>query len=95
MAALRGRRILVGMSLTPDDEVRSREELAAFVRQLHQDFLQQGDAWENNTLAAFLEALAAWVHDSPGFYRNFGKELPADGDWTFIARALQAATVYE
>ncbi|WP_435813000.1 DUF7660 family protein, partial [Streptomyces rochei] len=51
--------------------------------------------WENNTLAAFLEALAAWVHDSPGFYRNFGKELPADGDWTFIARALQAATVYE
>ncbi|WP_442712901.1 DUF7660 family protein [Streptomyces rochei] len=39
--------------------------------------------------------LAAWVHDSPGFYRNFGKELPADGDWTFIARALQAATVYE
>lgn len=46
------------MSLTPDDEVRSREELAAFVRQLHQDFLQQGDAWENNTLAAFLEALS-------------------------------------
>ncbi|WP_455432917.1 DUF7660 family protein [Streptomyces rochei] len=39
--------------------------------------------------------LAAWVHDSPGFYRNFGKELPADGDWTFIARALQAAAVYE
>ncbi|MFF9192800.1 DUF7660 family protein [Streptomyces rochei] len=45
------------MSLTPDDEVRSREELAAFVRRLHQDFLQQGDAWENNTLATFLEAL--------------------------------------
>ncbi|WP_420718957.1 DUF7660 family protein [Streptomyces sp. NRRL WC-3795] len=35
------------------------------------------------------------MHDSPGFYRNFGKELPADGDWTFIARALQAAAVYE
>lgn len=83
------------MSLTPDDEIRSREELAAFVRKLHQDFLQQGDAWENNTLATFLEALAAWVHDSPGFYQNFGKELPAGGDWTFIARALQAAKVYE
>ncbi|MFA0845588.1 DUF7660 family protein [Streptomyces rochei] len=83
------------MSLTPDDDVRSCEELAAFVRQLRQHFLQQGDAWENNTLATFLEALAAWVHDSPGFYQNFGKEFPADGDWTFIARALQAATVYE
>jgi hypothetical protein len=83
------------MSLTPDDEIRSREELATFVRTLHQDFLRQGDAWENNTLANFLEALAAWVDDCPGWYQNFGKELPADGDWTFIARALQAAKVYE
>ncbi|MFJ9473062.1 DUF7660 family protein [Streptomyces caniferus] len=83
------------MSLTSDDELRSREELAAFVRKLHQDFLQHGDAWDNNTLATFLEALAAWVHDSPGFYQNSGKELPAGGDWTFIARALQAAKVYE
>ncbi|MFG2783718.1 hypothetical protein ACGFY7_38540 [Streptomyces prunicolor] len=83
------------MSLTPDDEIRSREELAAFVRKLHQDFLQRGDTWENNTLATFLEALAAWVHDSPGLYQNLGKELPAGGDWTFLAHALQAAVVYE
>ncbi|WP_246108821.1 DUF7660 family protein [Streptomyces sedi] len=83
------------MVLGPDDEIRSREELAAFVRALHQDFLRSGGEWENQTLATFLEALAAWVDDSPGFYRNFGKELPASGDWTFLARALQAATVYE
>ncbi|MGW6740838.1 DUF7660 family protein [Streptomyces sp. NPDC055025] len=95
MTVLRGHRILTGMSLAPDDEIHSREELAAFVRALHQDFLRQGDTWENNTLATFLEALATWVQASPGFYRNVGKELPAGGDWTFIARALQAATVYE
>jgi hypothetical protein len=95
MADLREHRILAGMSLTPDDEIRSREELAAFVRKLHQDFLQQGDTWENNTLATFLEALAAWVHDSPGLYQNLGKEFPAGGDWTFLAHALQAAVVYE
>ncbi|MFB7355984.1 DUF7660 family protein [Streptomyces gardneri] len=83
------------MSLTSEDEIRSREELAAVVRSLHQEFLQQGDAWENNTLATFLEALAAWVHDSPGLYQNVGQELPAAGDWTFIARALQAAKHYE
>ncbi|WP_420822752.1 DUF7660 family protein [Streptomyces atratus] len=57
--------------------------------------MRQGDAWENNTLATFLEALAAWVDDSPGWYQNFGKDLPAGDDWTFIARALQAAKVYE
>ncbi|SEE22007.1 hypothetical protein SAMN05428939_7770 [Streptomyces sp. TLI_105] len=55
----------------------------------------KGDVGANNTLAVFLGALAAWVDDSPGWYRNFGKEIPAGGDRAFIARALQAAKVYE
>lgn len=49
----------------------------------------------NQTLGSFLEALATWVQDSPGWYQNVGKDLPGGGDWTFMARALQAATVYE
>ncbi|MFI1801616.1 hypothetical protein ACH427_30340 [Streptomyces sp. NPDC020379] len=83
------------MPLTPDDEIRSREELAAFIRGLHEDYLRRGHAWENGTLDRFLQALAAWTSDSSGWYSNFGKELPEGGDWTFLARALQAATVYE
>jgi len=83
------------MPLTSDDEIRSRDELVAFVRELHQDYLRRGYEWENQRLDHFLEALAAWMHDSPGWYRNFGKDLPESGDWTFLARALQAATVYE
>ncbi|MFD0022707.1 hypothetical protein ACIA74_39010 [Streptomyces sp. NPDC051658] len=83
------------MSLTPDDEVRSRDELVSFVRELRQDYLRRGHEWENQSLDRFLEALAAWMHDSPGWYQNVGKELPEGGDWTFLARALQAATVYE
>lgn len=55
----------------------------------------RGQDWENSTLDRFLEALAAWTESSDGWYRNFGKDLPANGDWTFIARALSAATVYE
>ncbi|MFJ3226966.1 hypothetical protein ACIPJS_26990 [Streptomyces sp. NPDC086783] len=46
-------------------------------------------------LSSFLEALAAWVDDADGWYRNTGRELPPGGDWTFFARALQAATAYE
>ncbi|MFE9859029.1 hypothetical protein [Streptomyces sp. NPDC005780] len=83
------------MSLTPDSEVSSREELVTFVRALHQDYLRRGNEWENQSLDHFLEALAAWMDASPGWYRNFGKELPEEGDWTFLARALQAATVHE
>ncbi|MEV7815560.1 hypothetical protein AB0P05_33330 [Streptomyces flaveolus] len=83
------------MPLSPDDEIHTRDELVAFVRDLRQDYLQRGHDWENHTLERFLEALAAWIASSDGWYRNFGKELPANGDWTFIARALHAATVYE
>ncbi|MCX4986017.1 hypothetical protein [Streptomyces sp. NBC_00572] len=83
------------MSLTPEAEVRTRDELVSFVRGLHEDYLRRGDEWENQTLDRFLEALAAWVHDSPGWYQNMGQELPEGGDWAFLARALQAATVYE
>ncbi|WP_443065123.1 DUF7660 family protein [Streptomyces sp. NBC_00576] len=55
----------------------------------------KGDQWENRTLDSFLEALEAWVGDAPGWYANHGQELPADGDWTFMARALSAARFYE
>lgn len=49
--------------------------------------------WENATLPAYLEALAAWLRDSDGFYSNQGREVP-DG-WRVMADALQAATNYE
>ncbi|MFF0598942.1 DUF7660 family protein [Streptomyces antibioticus] len=83
------------MPLTPDDEVRSRDDLVCFVRELRQDCLRRGHEWENLTLDRFLEALAAWMDDSPGWYQNVGKEIPESGDWAFLARALRAATVYE
>ncbi|WP_434099390.1 DUF7660 family protein [Streptomyces platensis] len=63
------------MSLTPDYEVRSRDELVSFVRELRQDCLRRGHDGENQSLDRFLEALAAWMQDSPGWYQNIGKEL--------------------
>ncbi|MFI0989417.1 DUF7660 family protein [Streptomyces exfoliatus] len=82
------------MTASPEN-VASKDELASFVRSLHRDHVDGGEAWENADLARFLEALAAWVDDADGWYRNTGHELPADGDWRFFARALQAATMYE
>ncbi|MFI7005426.1 hypothetical protein [Streptomyces sp. NPDC050145] len=76
-------------------EPRSREELVAFLRDLHGEFRARGHEWENSTLDDFLEALAAWVHDSPGAYKNAGEQIPLAGDWVYMARALRAATLYE
>ncbi|MGW6389684.1 DUF7660 family protein [Streptomyces sp. NPDC055103] len=80
---------------TSPDHVDSREDLASFVRSLRRGCADDGDSWGNADLAGFLEALAAWVDDADGWYRNAGHELPVDGDWRFFARALQAATTYE
>ncbi|MEU7114964.1 hypothetical protein [Streptomyces sp. NPDC046182] len=82
------------MTSSPD-HVDSREDLAAFVRSLHRSNVDGGDSWDNADLAGFLEAMAAWIDDADGWYRNAGHELPASGDWRFFARALQAATMYE
>ncbi|WP_455568996.1 DUF7660 family protein [Streptomyces massasporeus] len=83
-----------GMTTSPD-HVDSREDLAAFVRSLRRSHAEDGRPWENADLPSFLDAMAAWMDDADGWYRNTGRELPPGGDWAFFARALQAATTYE
>ncbi|MEV6589407.1 DUF7660 family protein [Streptomyces acidicola] len=80
---------------TSPDRVGSREDLVSFVRSLHHSHTQEGDSWENAELDRFLEALASWIDDADGWYSNAGRELPTNGDWSFFARALRAATSYE
>lgn len=52
------------------------------------------DAWENDTLPAFLEALAAWLKVFEHAYVNARRPVPAD-PWEVLAAAVQAATTYE
>ncbi|MFD7961227.1 hypothetical protein ACFV5J_10540 [Streptomyces zaomyceticus] len=73
----------------------TRESLAVMIHGLCDDFKQRGEEWENRTVEDYLEALAAWIADSPGSYRHLGEEMPPEGDWTFFARALSVAVVYE
>ncbi|MDA0644764.1 DUF7660 family protein [Nonomuraea ferruginea] len=76
------------------DTVQSREDLVRYVKSLHQELINGAD-WENPTLDRYLEALAAWMDSSPGFYRNMGQPEPVDATWSFVAHALGAATIYE
>ncbi|MBL1175491.1 MAG: hypothetical protein FWK01_10245 [Pantanalinema sp. GBBB05] len=72
----------------------SRQELIALISRL----LEENDAaeWENETAHRFLEALAAWLNDADGFYRNIKEARdPNEASWQLFADALQAATVYE
>jgi hypothetical protein len=81
--------------LAPSDRITDREALCAFLTRLRVEYDESDAEWENRTLDAFLEALEAWVSSAPGWYANHGQALPAEGDWTFFARALSAARHYE
>ena len=72
-----------------------RSELVAALEQLA-DEARSGciDAWENDTLPAFLEALAAWLKVFEQAYANAGHPVPTD-PWGILATAVRAATIYE
>jgi hypothetical protein len=76
-------------------QIRSRSDFAALVDALVDDFRRNAGQWENPDLASFLEALAAWVKDMDGYYKNRGEAVPEHPAWDTFARILLAARVYE
>jgi hypothetical protein len=79
------------------DGVRSTADRVDFVRALVADLESQPQpqAWENVSLDRYLEALASWLEDADGFYRNQGREIPHNPTWTSVADMLIAASMYE
>jgi hypothetical protein len=73
----------------------SREDLADLVRGLADEFRRKPDDWQNRDLHSYLEAMAAWVEDMDGYYRNRGEVAPDQPTWKTLAQILQAAKVYE
>jgi hypothetical protein len=78
------------------ESVNSREQLADFVDALRDSLHKQPDEWENRSLEEYLESLAAFARDMPGYYENFGgvqdSETPT---WSLFADLLAGARVYE
>lgn len=72
-----------------------RKSFVDFVTKLGDDLKSNPTSWENQDLGAFLGALASWVEDMDGYYKNTGREIPKDVSWKVFADALMAARVYE
>ncbi len=52
--------------------------------------------WDNRDLHAYLGALAAFLNDVHGYYRNTRMDVNADvPSWRLLADCLQAASVYD
>lgn len=77
------------------EQIRSRGDLVAFISRLRADYLENPAGWENSDLPAFLEAVAAWSEDLPGFFENRGEKTPEEPTWRLIGMTLLAAKHYE
>jgi hypothetical protein len=75
--------------------LHSREDLAALVRGLADEFRRKPEEWENQDLSSYLEAMAAWVDDIDGYFRNRGEAVPVQPTWKTLGQILLAAKVYE
>lgn len=68
--------------------IKSREDFIEFMKLFV-------SAEKDRSVSCYLEALAAWTADMDGYYRNAGKEMPANINWDFIATLLYAGSIYE
>lgn len=75
--------------------VYTREDLAVFVHELAHDLRTKPQDWENATLPAYLEAMAAWIEDAEGYYVGAGQPVPQQPSWQNLAEILLAAKHYE
>ena len=78
------------------ESVNSREQLADFVDALRDSLREQPDEWESRSLEEYLEALAAFARDSPGYYKNLDSTEDSEApSWRRFADLLASARVYE
>ena len=77
-------------------EMNSRADLVCFIYALQDDMEQNPETWENKDLHTYLGALARFLNDSHGYYRNAKLDVDAGvPSWRILADSLQAAAVYE
>lgn len=82
----------------PEDDlsqVRTNIDAARIVDRMQADLELHPDAWENASLASFLDALARCIEAQPQLYLNLGETYPPTPSWKQFAEALVAATGYE
>ena len=77
------------------EKIQTCEDLVLFIHHLVRDLRTWPERWENTSLDAYLAAVAAWVQDMEGYYRNRGETVPQHPTWNHIGEILLAARIYE
>ena len=77
------------------EDITTRNDLVKFVEALAREASTDSKDWENGDLPSFLKAMAAWIEDMDGYYKNRGEATPSQPSWKTIGEILRAATIYE
>lgn len=72
-----------------------KSEIVELIRGLSYEVKDNPSEWENRGLPTFLSAMADWIEDMDGYYKNSGQEQPGDKSFDFLRDVLMAARVYE
>jgi hypothetical protein len=76
-------------------EIKTKQEFVSFANELSESFYDDPESWKNNNIGTYLEALAAWINDMEGYYKNQGLPAPENLEWQLMADMLDAARFYE
>ena len=77
------------------EKMQTRDDFVIFMHHLVRDLRTCPEQWENPSLEAYLAAIAAWVQDMDGYYRNRGEQVPQYLTWKHVGEILLAARIYE
>jgi hypothetical protein len=83
------------MNIERVNEIRTKEDLAAFIQEISEDLSTAPDEWENPDLGRFLSAMAAWVEAIDFYAKNTGDNEVLTPSWKTFAKMLCAAKTYE
>ena len=75
--------------------VNDRDQAISFIIDLASDLETNPEDWENGTLKNYLMAMAQWIGDMDGWYKNQQQEPPKDIPWGVFVNILMAAKIYE
>ncbi len=81
--------------VTNPKNIKTKNDLIKFIKELANEAAINSKNWENENLPSFLEAMASWIEDMEGYYKNQGEPIPIQLSWKTIGEILQAATIYE
>lgn len=76
-------------------KVKSKTNFTEFINLLINDYKNNKQEWENQTIEEYLDGIKSWIEDMEFYYKNTNQEMPDNINWQFLANILYCGKIYE